>query len=75
MHVLGKIIGVVKVDYAVFMRFYDVFVEQKAFCNILAYFACHVIALDADDSGIFVGVFLFYFFVFAFKKRQNLFVR
>ena len=46
-HVLRKIIGIMEVDNAVFMRFYNVFVEQKTFRNVFAYFSCHIIALDA----------------------------
>ena len=63
MHVLRKIVGVVKVDDAFGVRFCDIFIEQKAPRDVFAHFSGHIVALDADDCRIFIRVFLFDFFV------------
>ena len=54
MHMLGKIIGVVKMNYSLFVSLDYIVVKQKPFCNILAYLACHIIALNAVYSGVLI---------------------
>ncbi len=53
-HVLRKIIGIMKMNNALFMCLYNVLGQQNAVCNIAADFARHVIALHAVHRRIFV---------------------
>ena len=64
-HMLRKIIGIMKMNNTLFMSLRHVFGEKKAFGNILADFAGHVIPLHTVDNRIFVGVFLQYLFIVA----------
>ena len=75
MHVLGIIIHIVKMDDPLLMRLDDLGRQQQAAGNILAYLACHIIALDAVDRRIFIGIFLFDLFIVAFDQAENLVVR
>ncbi len=74
MHVLGKIVGIVKVDHAVVVGFHDVMGEQETAGDVLGHFAGHVVTLNGVDQGILVGVFLFDFLVVALQQRHDLLV-
>ena len=53
-HVLRKVVRVVKVNQAFLVGLGQVFVKQKALGDVLADLAGHVVALDGNDGGIFV---------------------
>ena len=74
-HMLRKIVRVVEMNKPLVVRFDDVFGEQNTAGNIFADFPCHIVALNGIDSRIFIGIFLFDFFVVAFNQSQNLRVR
>ena len=63
---LCEIIRVMEVDDALFMRLHDIIRQKETLCDILADFPRHIVALYAVYGRVFVGVFLFYFFVAAF---------
>ncbi len=68
-HMLRKVIRIMKMDNSLLVRIYNIFRQQKPFCDILAYLACHIISLHAVHGWIFIGIFLFYLFIIALKKR------
>ena len=68
MHVLGVVVGIVEVDDALLMRLDDLRGEQHAHGQILADLAGHIVTLYAVNCRVFVGVFLFYFFVVKLKQ-------
>ena len=70
-HMLGKIIGIVKMDQALLVSLHNVGREQHSARQVAADLACHVVALYAVDGRVLVGIFLFYFFVVAFDQRKN----
>ena len=53
-HVLRKVVRVVKVNQAFLVGLGQVFVKQKALGDVLADLAGHVVALHGNDGGIFV---------------------
>ena len=67
-HMLGKIIRIVKMDYTLLVSLHYFLRQQNAVCDILADLARHIIALHAVYGGVFIGVFLLYLFVVAFDK-------
>ena len=75
MHMLRKVIGIVKMDDSFFMRVYNMLRQKKAARNVFPDFSGHIIPLHAVDRRIFIGIFLFYLFVVALQKRHNLLVR
>ena len=68
MHMLCKIIGIVKMDNALLMSMDNVLRQQKTLCDILADLSCHVVALYAVYRWIFVGIFLLNLFVITLQK-------
>ena len=70
-HVLGKIVGVVEVDKAFLMRLNDLRVQQQAGSQVFGDLTGHIVALDAVDGGVLVGVLLLDFFVLALDEAQD----
>ena len=62
-------------DNPFFMRAHNVFRQQETLGNVLADFACHIIALHAVYGRVFIGIFLLYFFVIALNQAEYLFIR
>ena len=73
-HMLCEIVCVMEMDDALVVSSYNVCRKKESSCDILADLACHVVALNAVDSGVFIGVFLLDFFVVAFDEGKDLFV-
>ena len=73
-HMLGKVIRVMEVDDAFFMGFPDIFRQQETLGDILADLSCHIVSLHAIDRRVFVGIFLFDFFVVILQKSQDLLI-
>ena len=73
-HMLSEIVGVVEMNNTFFMRFYNFSGEQNSLGNICADLTCHIVSLYTIYSGVFVGIFLFYFLIIALDKAQNLLV-
>ena len=67
-HVLRKIIRVMKMDDSFLMRLYDLRWQKESSGDILADLTGHIISLYAVYSRILVGVLLFYFLVIAFQQ-------
>ena len=70
-HVLGKIVGVVEVDEAFLMRLNDLRVQQQAGSQVFGDLTGHIVALDAVDGGVLVGVLLLDFLVLALDEAQD----
>ena len=70
-HMLSKIVGVVEVDNSLLVSLYDVGRKQHSPCEVAAYLACHIVALNAVNGGVFVGIFLLNLLVVALDKREN----
>ena len=70
-HVLGKIVGVVEVDEAFLMRLNDLRVQQQAGSQVFGNLTGHIVALDAVDGGVLVGVLLLDFLVLALDEAQD----
>ena len=70
-HVLGKVVGVVEVDETLLMGLDDLRVQQQAGGQVLGDLTGHVVALDAVDGGVLVGVLLLDFFVLALDQAQD----
>ena len=70
-HMLGKIVGIVEVDYALLIGLDNVGREQHSLCKVAAHLACHVVALNAVDSGVLVGIFLLNLLVVALDQRED----
>ena len=70
-HMLGKVVGVVEVDETLLMSLDDLGVQQQAGGQILGDLTGHVVALDAVDGGVLVGVLLLDFLVLALDKAQD----
>ena len=68
-HMLGKIVGVVEVDNPLFVRFDNVFGKQNTFREVFAHLARHIVTLHRVDRRVFIGIFLFDFFVVALNQR------
>ncbi len=73
-HVLGKIVGIVKVDDALFVGFHDILGKQEAAGDVLGHLAGHIVTLHAVDQGILVGVFLLHFLIVALQQAHDLLV-
>ena len=71
-HMLGVIIGVVKMDDALLVRLNDILGQQQAVGDISGNLARHIIALRGVDDGVLVGVFLLGLFVVALDQAQDL---
>ena len=74
-HMLGIVVGIVEVDDAFLVRFDDLRGKQHTHRQILADLTGHIVALDAVDGGVLVGVLLLDFLVVALDQGQNLVVR
>ena len=74
-HVLGVVVGIVKVDDALLMRLDDLRGEQHTHGQILADLAGHIVTLYAVDGRVLVGVLLLDFLVVALDEGENLVVR
>ena len=70
-HMLGKIVGVVEVDETFLMRLNDLRVQQQAGSQVFGDLTGHIVALDAVDGGVLVGVLLLDFFVLALDEAQD----
>ena len=73
-HMLREVVGVVEVDQALLVRLDDVGGQQQAGGQVLGDLAGHVVALDAVDGGVLVGVLLLDLFVVALDQAENPFV-
>ena len=67
-HMLGKIIRVVKMDDALLMGLHDIRRKQNTAGDILADLACHIVALYAVDSGVLIGILLLDFLIITFNQ-------
>ena len=65
---LGKIVQVMEMDDTFAMSFYYILGQKQAARNVFGNFAGHIVALNAIDGRILVGVFFFGFFAAAFDK-------
>ena len=74
-HMLGKIITVVEVDDALFVRPHDVGRQQNTVGDVLGHLPRHIVALHAVHRGIFIGILLLYLFVVAFDETENTVIR
>ena len=70
-HVLGEVVGVVEVDQALLIRLDDVGRKQHPARQVAADLACHVVALDAVDGRVLVGVLLLDLLVVALDQRED----
>ena len=73
-HMLCEIVRVMEMDDALIVCGNDVCRQKDSSCDILADFTCHVVALNAVDGRIFIGVFLLDLFVVTFDEGHDLFV-
>ena len=71
-HVLGIVVGIVEVNDALLMRLDDLRRQQHTHRQVLADLASHIVALDAVDGRVFVGVLLLDLLVVAFDQREDL---
>ena len=71
-HMLGIIIGIVKMDDAFLVRLNDILGQQQAVGDISGNLARHIVALRGVDDGVLVGVFLLGLFVAALDQAQDL---
>ncbi len=67
-HMLGKIIRIMKMDDPFLMSLHDIRRQQETLRDILAHFARHIIALHAVDRRILIGILLFYFLIVALQQ-------
>ena len=70
-HMLGKIVRVMEMDDARFVRLHDVGREQDTVGQIPADLARHVVALDGVDGRVLVRVLLLDLFIITFNQREN----
>ena len=70
-HVLGVVVGIVEVDDAFLVGLDDLRRQQHTHSQVLADLTGHIVALDAVDGGVFVGVLLLDFLVVALDQRQD----
>ena len=70
-HMLGKVVGVVEVDQALPVRLDDVGGQQQPGGQVLGDLAGHIVALDAVDGGVLVGVLLLDFLVVALDEAED----
>ena len=70
-HVLRKVIGVVEVDNALFVRLYHIFGKKDAGSKVLRNLARHVVALNRVYRRVLVGVFLLNLFVVTFDESKD----
>ena len=68
MHVLSKIVRVMEMDDALLMGLNDIRRKQNPAGDILADFAGHIVALDAVDRRVLVGILLLDFLVVTFDE-------
>ena len=71
MHMLCKVVGVVKVNETLFVCLNNIGRKQHSSCKVTAYLACHIVTLNAVYGRILVGVFLLYFLVVALNERED----
>ena len=70
-HMLCEVVGVVEMDNAVLVCLYDILGKEQTVGDVTADLTRHIVALNAVDRGIFVGVFLLDFLVVTFDQGQN----
>ena len=75
MHVLGKVVHIVKVDQPLLMGLHDILREQDSARDILGDLARHIVALHAVNGGVLIGVFLLGLLVIALDQAEDLVVR
>ena len=68
---LCKVIGIMKVDKPFLMCLHNVRWKQKSSCQILADLTGPIVALNAVDGRVFIGVFLLDFLIVALDEGQN----
>ena len=73
-HVLREVVHVVKVDQSLLVRFDDLRRQQQPPGDVLGDFAGHVVALNAVDGRILVGILLLDLLVVALDQAQDLVV-
>ncbi len=73
-HVLGEVVRIVEVNDSLVVGFHDFRRQQEPLRDVLGHLAGHVVALDAVDKRVFVGVFLLDFLVVALEQRHDLLV-
>ncbi|MPN06278.1 hypothetical protein SDC9_153534 [bioreactor metagenome] len=71
MHVLGEIVHIVKMDDSLLMGFDHLRRKQQPPGEVLGYLTGHVVALNAVDGRILVGIFLLDFLVVALDQAEN----
>jgi hypothetical protein len=71
---LCKIIGIMEMDDSLLMSLCYIIGNKETTGDILADFACHIVALYADNGRVLVGILLLYLFVVALDKAEDLLV-
>ena len=75
MHMLRKIVRIVKMNNSLVVSGDDVLGQKNTPSEVFRDFSRHIIPLNAVDCGIFIGIFLLYLFIITFDERKNLRVR
>ena len=75
MHMLRKIIGIMKMYDSLLMCIYYIRRKQESLCYVLTYLSGHIITLHAVYCGVFVGVFLLNLFIITLKEAKYLLIR
>ena len=63
---LCKIICIMEMNQSLFMGIYNILRQEQTLCYVFADLTCHIISLNAVNSRIFIGIFLFDFFIITF---------
>ena len=74
-HVLGEVVRIVEVDQTLLMSFHDFRVQQQTGRQVLGDLTGHIVALDAIDGGVLVGVLLLDFLVLALDQAEDALIR
>ena len=70
-HMLGVIVSIMEMNDAILMCLYNLGRQQHTHGQVLADLAGHIIALNAVDGRVFIGVFLLDFLIVALDEGQN----
>ena len=70
-HMLSEVVGVVEVDQTLLISLDDIGREKHSSCQVAADLARHIVALNAVDGGILVGILLLNLLVVALDQREN----
>ena len=74
-HVLGIVIRVMEVDYALVVSLHDVLGQKHTHGEVLGDLAGHVVTLHGVDRGVLVRVLLLDLFVVALDEGEDLVIR